>query len=218
MIPAAWLPYLRPVTEQPFYSQLMAQVETEYANHSIFPPRKLLFSALELTAPEEVKVVILGQDPYHEQGQANGLAFSVAPGTPYPPSLRNIFTELKEDVGTTPPNGDLSDWAKQGVLLLNTVLTVREGQANSHKDLGWQKFTDEVIAAMAQLPQPIVFILWGAQAQKKKPLITASAYPRCILASPHPSPLSSYRGFFGSKPFSKSNQFLTAHGLSPIAW
>ena len=149
--------------------------------------------------------------------QANGLAFSVNPGVPLPPSLKNMFRELESDLGLHRTDGDLSDWAKQGVLLLNTVLTVEEGRANSHRDLGWQAFTDDVIFSLRELPQPIAFVLWGSQAQKKRAL-TESPHPRLILESPHPSPLSAYRGFFGSKPFSQINNFLTEHGEEPIRW
>ena len=162
---------------------------------------------------------ILGQDPYHEPQQATGLAFSVGRGVRFPPSLRNIFTELESDLGIAPPeNGDLTGWAEQGVLLLNTVLTVRAGQANSHAAWGWQRFTDAVIAATAALPQPVIYLLWGAQAQKKAALLTERTAPTCILSAPHPSPLSSYRGFFGSRPFSRANDFLTAHGSAAIDW
>ena len=163
-------------------------------------------------------MVILGQDPYHGPGQANGLAFSVAPGVKLPPSLQNIFKELQADLQVPPPSsGDLTPWAQQGVLLLNTVLTVARGQANSHRDFGWQCFTDAVIDAMQASPQPMAFVLWGAQAQKKRPLLQSAA-PRLVLCAPHPSPLSSYRGFFGSRPFSQINAFLQENGEQAIDW
>ena len=169
--------------------------------------------------PSAVRVVILGQDPYHEPGQAHGLAFSVREGVKLPPSLVNIYKEREADVGVPlSQNGDLTSWAKQGVLLLNSVLTVEKGKANSHKDFGWQAFTDDVVAAIAKLPQPVAFVLWGAQAQKKAAVASASVYPRLVLQSPHPSPLSSYRGFFGSKPFSQINAFLQAHEEDTIQW
>lgn len=208
----------RPFEREPHRTTL-ARAETAAAAHTVFPPRTRWFAALERTAPEAVRVVILGQDPYHEPGQANGLAFSVEPGTKLPPSLRNVFRELEDDLNCAPPAcGDLGPWADQGVLLLNTVLTVEAGKANSHKDLGWQAFTDEVIAALAGLAQPVVFLLWGAQAQKKRPLIAPASGPRLVLESVHPSPLSAHRGFFGSRPFSRTNAFLTAHGAAPIQW
>ena len=210
-----WSKYL----DLPRFAQLFAEVERRYGEAEVYPPREQLFSAFLLTPPERVRVVILGQDPYHEPGQAHGLAFSVQPGVKLPPSLVNIYKERQSDVGVPmTDNGDLTAWAEQGVLLLNTVLTVEKGKANSHKDLGWQEFTDHVVQAVAQLPQPVAFVLWGAQAQKKAPVAAASEYSRLILQSPHPSPLSSYRGFFGSKPFSRINDFLTAHGEKIIQW
>ena len=164
-------------------------------------------------------VVILGQDPYHEPGQANGLAFSVREGVKLPPSLQNIYKELALDLGIEPvKNGDLTPWAKQGVFLLNTVLSVQAHKANSHKDFGWQRFTDAVIEALGALPQPVAFILWGAQAQKKATLLAGRTAPTCLLCAPHPSPLSSYRGFFGSRPFSRANAFLAEHGAEAIDW
>ena len=184
----------------------------------IYPPKGSELTALRLTQPEAVRAVILGQDPYHEPGQAFGLAFAVQKGIPLPPSLRNIYTELQSDVGVTPPqHGDLTAWAERGVLLLNTVLTVEKGKANSHANWGWQKLTDAVIAVTNRLPQPVAFVLWGAQAQKKAALIESAA-PRLVLSAPHPSPLSSYRGFFGSKPFSQIDRFLADNGESPIDW
>lgn len=201
------------------YKVLFEKVDRAYAETEVYPPKAELFSAFALTPPEEVRVVILGQDPYHEPGQAHGLAFSVKEGVKLPPSLVNIYKERETDVGVPQTkNGDLTGWAKQGVLLLNTVLTVEKGKANSHKDFGWQTFTDDVVATVAKLPQPVAFVLWGAQAQKKAAAIAKSDYPRLILQSPHPSPLSSYRGFFGSKPFSQINDFLTSHGENAIQW
>lgn len=201
------------------FAPLWERVEKVYAEGTVYPPREQMFRAFTLTPPEAVRVVILGQDPYHEPGQANGLAFSVAPGVRIPPSLVNIRKELAEDVGgTCLTDGNLTDWAKQGVLLLNAVLSVEAGKANSHKDLGWQELTDAVVASLARLPQPIAFLLWGAQAGKKAQIAAASPYPRLVLQSPHPSPLSAYRGFFGSRPFSQINRFLSDHGQPQICW
>ena len=214
----AWTPLLEAEFRKPYWETLCAQVDAAYASAEIFPPQKDLFSAFALTPPEKVRVIILGQDPYHEPGQAHGLAFSVRNGIKTPPSLVNIYKELESDLGIPPKsNGDLTDWAEQGVLLLNTVLTVERSKANSHKAFGWQKFTDAVMAATAALPQPIACILWGAQAQKKSVLLQSEA-PRLILGGPHPSPLSAYRGFFGSKPVSQINAFLQSHGEDPIQW
>ena len=218
MLPQAWQEFLAPYVEESEFQRLMAQVDSAYAAATVYPPRQELFSAFCLTAPQDVKAVILGQDPYHEPGQAHGLAFSVKDGVKYPPSLRNIFTELADDVGANPQSGNLTPWAEQGVLLLNTVLTVEAGKAASHKDFGWQTFTDGVIASLAQLPQPVAFVLWGSHAQKKAAIAAESSHPRLVLQAPHPSPLSSYRGFFGSKPFSQINTFLTDHGQTPIKW
>ena len=201
------------------FSQLAQRVDAAYAAATVYPPREQLFTAFSLTPPQNVRVVILGQDPYHEPGQAHGLAFSVQPGVKVPPSLVNIYKELQTDLGIAPrPDGDLSHWAKQGVFLLNSVLTVEHGKANSHKTWGWQAFTDKVVDSLADLPQPIAFVLWGAQAQKKAAAAAASPYPRLILQGPHPSPLSAYRGFFGSRPFSQINCFLEEHGAAPIQW
>ena len=201
------------------FDNLFSKVDEAYETLVVYPPKEELFSAFELTPPEQVRVVILGQDPYHEPGQAHGLAFSVRKGVKLPPSLVNIYKEREEDVGVPQTqNGDLTSWAKQGVLLLNTVLTVEHGKANSHKDYGWQTFTDHVVERLAELPQPMAFVLWGAQAQKKAAVAANSQYPRLVLQSPHPSPLSSYRGFFGSKPFSQSNAFLRSHGENAIQW
>lgn len=213
-----WNTLLRQETEKTYYLRLREQVAQARRAAEIYPSAERELFALETTPPEAVRVVILGQDPYHEPGQAMGLSFSVTKGTPLPPSLRNIYKELHDDLGVEPkPHGDLTDWAKHGVLLLNAVLTVERGKANSHAEFGWQSFTDAVISATNSLPQPIVFILWGAQAQKKAALIHSDA-PRLLLKAPHPSPLSCYRGFFGSKPFSQTNDFLIAHGEAPIPW
>ena len=201
------------------FSALFEAVERAYETAEVYPPRAELFSAFELTPPEQVRVVILGQDPYHEPGQAHGLAFSVRQGVKVPPSLVNIYKERESDLGIPPaPHGDLTHWAEQGVLLLNTVLTVERGKANSHKALGWQAFTDHVVQRLSDLPQPVAFVLWGAQAQKKAAVAAASSNPRLVLQGPHPSPLSAYRGFFGSRPFSRINEFLQEHGEAPICW
>ena len=211
----AWQALLRPER----WDGLMARVEQAYAAGTVYPPRQDLFAAFRMTPPEQVRVVILGQDPYHEPGQANGLAFSVSPGVPLPPSLRNIYQELRQDLGLpAPPDGDLRPWARQGVFLLNSVLSVERGRANSHRDWGWQALTDAAVEAVAQLPQPVAFVLWGAQAQKKRAAAQASPHPRLVLCAPHPSPLSSYRGFFGSRPFSQVNAFLRQNGQTPIDW
>ena len=217
-LPEGWDLLLKAETEQNDWTALTERVGEAYETATVYPPREDLFSALALTKPERVRVVILGQDPYHEPGQAHGLAFSVREGVKIPPSLVNIYKELESDLGIPPkPHGCLTGWAEQGVLLLNTVLTVEQGKANSHKNYGWQKFTDAVLAAVSQLPQPMAFVLWGGQAQKKAPLIVQNG-PRLILQGPHPSPLSSYRGFFGSRPFSQINDFLQSHGESPVDW
>lgn len=193
-------------------------VEREYAEQTVYPPKTELFRALELVPPEKVRVVILGQDPYHGDGQAMGLAFSVPRGAALPPSLKNIFRERSEDLSLPlRTNGDLSDWAAQGVLLLNTALTVRKDAAGSHKAIGWRCVVDELLRSLSAREQPIAVLLWGNPAAKKEPLF-ASEHPRLILRSAHPSPLSAYRGFFGSKPFSQINAFLTKYGEMPIRW
>lgn len=218
-LPQTWDDFLcHPFSAEP-YAQVLEQIEKAYQDTTVFPPRQKLFAAFDAVSPTAIRAVILGQDPYHAPGQATGLAFAVSTNVKLPPSLRNIFTELCADMNLPMPTcGDLQPWAKQGVLLLNTVLTVQAGEANSHKDIGWQRFTDHVICALAALPQPIAFVLWGTQAQKKIPMITKSKYPRLVLQAPHPSPLSSYRGFFGSKPFSAINHFLERQGQPPIDW
>lgn len=203
--------------KQEYYMTLKEKIDNEYALKTIFPPKKEIFRCLNLTSYDDVKVVILGQDPYHEKGQANGLAFSVRPGVQVPPSLVNIFKECHDDVGIyIPNNGDLTAWAKQGVLLLNNVLTVREHQANSHRFYGWEIFTLNVVKLLNAREKPMVFILWGKNAIEKEKYIDTSKH--LVLKSVHPSPLSAYRGFFGSKPFSKTNAFLVKTGQAPIDW
>ena len=215
----AWETLLKDCLESPDWDKLCGRVERAYAETEVYPPREELFAALRLTPPERVWAVILGQDPYHEPGQAHGLAFSVRKGVKLPPSLRNIYKELESDLGIPPAaDGDLTAWAEQGVLLLNSVLTVERGKADSHRDFGWQSFTDAVVRAAAGLPQPVAFVLWGAPAQKKEALLSGGAGPRLILKAPHPSPLSSYRGFFGSRPFSQIDRFLTENGGKAIDW
>ena len=204
---------------QTLLTSALQNAEAAYAQTTVYPPREKLFAAFSAVEPEKVRVVILGQDPYHEPEQAHGLAFSVPAGVKHPPSLRNIFTELESDVGVSrPQSGDLTAWAEQGVLLLNTALTVEAGKAGSHKNFGWHEFTDCVVAAISRLPQPVAFVLWGGHAQKKAAMAADSPYPRLVLQAPHPSPLSSYRGFFGSAPFSKINGFLAENGEKPVNW
>lgn len=212
-----WLPALKEEFHKPYYKKLHETVRNEYMTREIFPDSEDLFNAFHLTPLSEVKVVILGQDPYHNVGQAHGLCFSVKPGVDVPPSLENIYKELHEDLGCRiPNNGYLVKWAQQGVLMLNTVLTVRAHQANSHRGIGWEEFTDAAIRALNEQDRPIVFILWGKPAQQKKAMLNNPKH--LILEAPHPSPLSAYRGFFGSRPFSKTNQFLEAHDIKGIDW
>lgn len=202
---------------KPYFKELTEFLATEYESREIFPPKEDIFNALNYTALHEIKVLILGQDPYHGLNQANGLAFSVGMDEKIPPSLRNIYKELNDDLGLKiPTHGDLKNWATQGVMLLNTVLTVRAHEANSHKDRGWEIFTDAVIKEINKQKRPIVIILWGKPAHRKETMLNNPDH--LILKAPHPSPLSAYRGFFGSKPFSKSNEFLTDHGLEAIDW
>lgn len=216
-IPAAWRELLKSECAQPYWNELQTFLSEEFQNQTIFPPIADVFSALALTPYEQVKVLILGQDPYHDDNQAHGLCFSVRPGVGVPPSLRNIYKELQTDIGFTPPNhGYLTHWAKQGVLMLNAVLTVRAHSPNSHKDKGWEKFTDAIIRKLNELSTPVVFILWGGYARKKAKLIKSKHHT--ILAAAHPSPLSAHSGFFGSKPFSATNAALSAAGLKPIQW
>ena len=212
-----WNEILAEEMEKDYYQQLQAFVQKRRAEVRVFPEEKNVFNALKLTPFESVKVVILGQDPYHGFGQAHGLSFSVQKGTPFPPSLKNIYKELQEDIGgELPTEGDLSHWAKQGVLLLNTVLTVDEGNANSHKGKGWETLTNRLIESLNELNHPVIFILWGKPAQEKEKMITNPNH--VLLKAPHPSPLSAYRGFFGSKPFSKVNDILIQQGQTPICW
>lgn len=212
-----WLEPLKPEFSKQYYRDLYQKVVEEYKTHLIFPPSDDIFNAFALTPLKEVKVVIIGQDPYHNVGQAHGLCFSVRPDVEIPPSLVNIYKELHDDLGCyVPNNGYLVKWAKQGVLLLNTVLTVRAHQANSHRGMGWEQFTDAAIRILNEEDRPIVFILWGAPAQTKKKMLNNPRH--LILEAPHPSPLSAYRGFFGSRPFSKTNAFLEENGLKPIDW
>lgn len=212
-----WQEYLKPEYKKDYYKKLYKTVVEEYKNHVIFPPADDIFNAFHFTPLKEVKCVIIGQDPYHNVGQAQGLCFSVSPDVDIPPSLVNIYKELHDDIGCDiPDNGDLRAWARQGVLLLNTVLTVRAHEANSHKGIGWEEFTDAAIRILNEQDRPIVFILWGGPAGRKAQMLNNPKH--LVLKAPHPSPLSSYRGFFGSKPFSKTNAFLEAHGVAPIDW
>jgi uracil-DNA glycosylase len=212
-----WNPILRSELDAAYFQDLQRFVASERAERRIYPPQEEVFAALHLTPYAEVKVLILGQDPYHGPGQAHGLCFSVRPGVPLPPSLENIFTELENDVGVRrPDHGCLDRWARQGVLLLNATLTVRAGQAASHQGKGWERFTDAVIEAVNRKPERVVFILWGASARKKRALIDASRH--AVIESAHPSPLSARNGFFGSRPFSRANAALIAAGREPVDW
>ena len=213
-----WLEPLKKEFDKSYYKELYKKIVTEYDNKmQIFPDSDDIFNAFHFTPLSEVKVVILGQDPYHNIGQAHGLCFSVKPEVATPPSLVNIYKELRDDCGCyIPNNGYLKKWSKQGVLMLNTVLTVRAHEANSHKGWGWEQFTDAAIEVLNKIDRPIVYILWGAPAQKKKSMLNNPKH--LILMAPHPSPLSSYRGFFGSKPFSKTNEFLSTNGIKEIDW
>ena len=218
-----WEPLMESLCREPWWETLEKQVETAYTKGEpeVYPPQEDLFAALRLTPPENVKCVILGQDPYHEPGQAHGLAFSVRQGQKIPPSLRNIYQELNRDLGCSiPVHGCLNGWGEQGVLLLNNVLTVYRGAANSHKKWGWQKFTTALLREVNRLPQPVAYLLWGKDAQEKvkRAALESAAAPRLILTSSHPSPLSAYRGFFGSSPFSQVNRFLEEQGSEPIDW
>lgn len=217
-----WAPIVAAFQQQPWCQDLLHQVEAAYQGEiPVYPPRADLFTALRLTPPQGVRCVILGQDPYPGAGQAHGLAFSVRPGVALPRSLRNIYQELESDLGISPASGgSLIPWAEEGVLLLNNVLTVRAGASNSHKGLGWERFTTQLLLSLQAQPRPIAFVLWGkgAQTKGKEAQIQQSPYPRLILQSPHPSPLSARRGFFGSRPFSQVNQFLVENGAAPIRW
>jgi uracil-DNA glycosylase len=212
-----WNPILRDEFTKPYWPQLQAFVTAERQRHTVYPPHDEVFAALHLTPYAETRVLILGQDPYHGPRQAHGLCFSVRRGVAIPPSLVNIHKELHTDVGVTPPDhGNLEAWAVQGVLLLNTTLTVRAGQAASHQGRGWERFTDEVIRRVSAKDHPVVFILWGSHARRKKALIDTARHT--IIESAHPSPLSAHNGFFGSRPFSRTNAALLAAGLDPIDW
>lgn len=213
----SWKQHLQPEFEKEYFKQLVEFVKNEYATATVFPPGPFIFKALNECPFENVKVLILGQDPYHTPGVANGLAFSANPDKKIPPSLQNIYKELKTDLGVEPPtNPDLTKWAQQGVLLLNATLTVRKGEAGSHQGKGWEQFTDAVIKTVSDQKEHVVFILWGAFAQKKEGLIDSSKH--FIIKSPHPSPFSAHTGFLGSKPFSKTNEYLKSNGLSEILW
>jgi uracil-DNA glycosylase len=214
----SWKKYLSDECQKPYFVDLRTKVRDAYEHEAgVFPSPRDVFRAFDLCPFDEVKVVILGQDPYHGKGQAHGLCFSVPNGVAVPPSLRNIYKELRDDVGKViPMGGDLTHWATQGVLLLNATLTVLEGRAGSHQGLGWETFTDAVIKKISDEKEHVVFILWGRYAQSKSGLIDENKH--CVLKAPHPSPLSAYAGFFGSKPFSKTNEYLKAHGKTHIAW
>ncbi len=212
-----WLSAIGPEFEKPYYKELRQFLIQEYRTRRIFPPADDIFNAFHLTPISEVKVLLLGQDPYHNVNQAMGACFSVPPGQEIPPSLVNIYKELQDDLGCyVPNNGDLRKWAEQGVLLLNTVLTVRAHHANSHQGLGWETFTDAVIQAVNALDRPVVYFLWGRPAQNKRVMLNNPKH--LILTAPHPSPLSAYRGFFGCRHFSQANAFLESHGIKPIDW
>ncbi|MEG0258357.1 MAG: uracil-DNA glycosylase [Lysinibacillus sp.] len=214
-----WQDVLEDEFKKVYFKNLQTFLTAEYATHTIYPPKDEVMNAFGSTAYSDVKVVILGQDPYHGPHQAHGLSFSVKPNVPHPPSLRNMLKELQDDVGCAiPQNGTLTKWAEQGVLMLNTVLTVRAGQANSHKEQGWEQFTDTVISKLAAREKPLIFVLWGKPAQRKKNLILQQSAKHFIIEAPHPSPLSSYRGFFGSKPYSKVNTQLKEWHEKPIDW
>lgn len=216
-IEPSWKRALAAEWDKPYFKSLTDFVRAEYGTKQCFPPARKIFAAFDACPFEDVKVVILGQDPYHDVGQANGLSFSVNPGMPLPRSLVNIFRELHEDIGCPMPvDGDLSRWARQGVLMLNSTLTVEAHRPTSHNGRGWEEFTDEVIMRLAQDREHLVFILWGSYAARKGAFIDRNRH--CVITSPHPSPLSASRGFFGSKPFSRANDYLLAHGLTPIDW
>lgn len=217
MLSGGWEAALKEEFGKPYYRDLYRKVLTEYQTKQVFPPAADLFSAFEATPLEKVKVVILGQDPYHEPGQAHGMCFSVRPGTEIPPSLVNIFQELHDDLGCRiPNNGYLMKWAEQGVFLLNTILTVRAHQAASHHGIGWERFTDAAIRVLNEQERPIVFLLWGRPAGEKRALLNNPLH--LVLQAPHPSPLSAYRGFFGCRHFSRCNEFLRSRGTAPIDW
>ncbi|MEG1839201.1 MAG: uracil-DNA glycosylase [Bacteroidaceae bacterium] len=214
-IEESWKAHLMPEFEKDYFKRLTEFVRSEYAQYSVYPPGKMIFNAFNLCPFEQVKVVIIGQDPYHGPGQAHGLCFSVNEGVPFPPSLQNIFKEIYSDL-SIPTSGNLSRWASQGVLLLNATLTVRAHTAGSHQRKGWEEFTDAAIRALAEKRNGLVFILWGAYAQKKGSFIDRNKH--LVLTSAHPSPLSAYNGFFGNKHFSRTNDYLIAAGKEPINW
>ncbi|MEG2937150.1 MAG: uracil-DNA glycosylase [Vagococcus sp.] len=215
-LPNHWEKHLADEIKQDYFKELELFLDEEYKNQIIFPKEEDIFTALEATSFEETQVVILGQDPYHGENQAHGLSFSVLPGEKLPPSLRNIYQELESDVGVTRIDGYLLPWATQGILLLNTVLTVRKGQAHSHKNKGWEKLTDAIIKKLNLRESPVIFVLWGKPAQSKKAMIDTEKH--YIIEAPHPSPLSAYRGFFGSQPFSVINKLLTEQSKKNIHW
>ncbi len=216
-IEPSWKRVLAAEWDKPYFKSLTDFVRAEYGSKQCFPPARRIFAAFDACPFEDVKVVILGQDPYHDVGQANGLSFSVNPGMPLPRSLVNIFRELHDDIGCPMPvDGDLSRWARQGVLMLNSTLTVEAHRPTSHNGRGWEEFTDEVIMRLAHDREHLVFILWGAYAARKGAFIDRNRH--CVITSPHPSPLSASRGFFGSKPFSQTNDYLLANGIAPIDW
>lgn len=216
-IEESWKRRLAAEWDKPYFASLASRVREEYARGQVFPPARRIFAALDTTPFDKVKVVILGQDPYHDTGQANGLCFSVAPGVQQPPSLVNIFKEVHDDTGAPiPADGDLTRWASQGVLLLNSILTVRAHQAASHRDIGWEQFTDAVIRTLATERTGLVFMLWGSYAIRKGAFIDRTRH--LVLESPHPSPLSAYRGFFGNRHFSRANAYLVSQNLSPVVW
>lgn len=217
MIHNAWWPWLQNEWQQPYFKQLASFVHEAYARTTVYPPKQKVFAAFENCDYPDVKVVILGQDPYHEPNQAHGMCFSVNPGVPIPPSLQNIYKELHDDLGCKiPDNGYLMPWAKQGVFLLNTVMTVERGRANSHAGKGWETFTDHAIQKINEKEQPVVFLLWGRNARNKASMIDRSRH--LVLEAAHPSPLSAYNGFFGCRHFSKTNAFLKEHGEQPVDW
>lgn len=212
-----WKEALKDEFAKPYFDRLTATVRNDYQHGRVYPPAGRIFAAFDASPFRETKVVIIGQDPYHGAGQANGLAFSVNPGVPFPPSLRNIFTEVSADTGVPMPvSGDLSRWAEQGVLLLNTSLTVREGQPKSHSGIGWEQLTDAAVQAVSDKLDGVVFLLWGADAARKRSMIDESRH--LVLTSPHPSPLSAHRGFFGNHHFTRANEYLISHGKTPVEW
>lgn len=216
-IESSWKEQLSKEFDQPYFEALASFVREEYRNHTIYPPAKDIFNAFNRCPFDKVRVVIIGQDPYHGPGQANGLCFSVKDGVKHPPSLKNIFKERRDDIGAPyPESGNLEGWADQGVLLLNATLTVRAKQAGSHQQKGWEQFTDAVIKCVSDQKEQVVFILWGAYAQKKGRIIDRSKHH--VISSPHPSPFSAHNGFFGSRPFTKSNDYLKQCGKAPIDW